>query len=109
MGKTLNSVYKDEVAAAQTAIAGVETAGTATYKGATVGKTELPRLYVVARLFQYRLAEQVITEGGQSYQVDGRRVTRADLPYIADKITVLEAELRTIDQGGIALKRVVPL
>lgn len=61
------------------------------------------------RLAMYIAAEQFILRGGQSYSIGNRSLTRADLAFIAEKITSLYSEIATLTRGGqIPMQRIVP-
>lgn len=45
-----------------------------------------------ARLKQYKQAEKAILEGGQSYRIGNRTLTRANLAEVQDMITKLYAQ-----------------
>jgi hypothetical protein len=61
------------------------------------------------RLARYIAAETHITTGGQAYSIGNRSLTRADLRFIAEMITKLYSEIRTLERGSqIAMQRVVP-
>jgi hypothetical protein len=64
---------------------------------------------VDTRLAMYIAAESSILSGAQSYSIGNRSLTRADLQFIAKKITELYAEKRRLERGGfITSHRVVP-
>lgn len=61
------------------------------------------------RLVSYIKAEEYLLEGGQSYSIGNRSVTRADLDSITDMIIRLRSELATLERGNsIMQQRVVP-
>ncbi len=51
------------------------------------------------RLALYEAAEQEILEGGQSAEIDGQKVTRADLRHIRAMIQQLTAEVASSTSG----------
>ena len=61
------------------------------------------------RLSRYIQAEQFLLQGGQSYSIGNRSLTRADLRYITDMIVKLNAALIRLRRGNqITSHRVVP-
>lgn len=52
------------------------------------------------RLQAYREAERAILEGGQSYRIGNRTVTRADLKDIRATIAALESEGADVERAG---------
>ena len=53
-----------------------------------------------ARLLLYEAAEQEILEGGQSAEIDGQKVTRADLKMIRKTIAELTAAVAAKSSGS---------
>jgi len=61
------------------------------------------------RLAQFIAAESFILQGGQSYSIGNRSLTRADLKFISERITSLYSEIAVLTRGGtIPMHRVVP-
>lgn len=56
-----------------------------------------------AKLAMYEAAEEAILDGAQSYSVNGRALTRANLSDIREAIDVLEAriEMKEGSAGGM--------
>jgi hypothetical protein len=48
------------------------------------------------RLSLYLKAERAILDGNQAYEINGRRLTRADLQVVADTIATLRAEINLL-------------
>ena len=57
------------------------------------------------RLQQYLEAEKAILIAGQSYKIDNRTLTRADLAEIRDEIRSLMAAGATVDGSGSGNRR----
>ncbi len=56
-----------------------------------------------SELTLFRAARDAILGGSQSYSINGRMITRADLKTIMDEIKVLEA---AVDRGSKRFKKV---
>jgi hypothetical protein len=52
------------------------------------------------RLVLYEAAEQEILEGGQAAEIDGQKVTRANLREIREMIGRLRAEVAAVSPGS---------
>lgn len=53
-----------------------------------------------AKLAKYEEAEEAIIDGAQSYNINGRSLTRANLPEIRNAIAELEARIERKESGG---------
>ena len=51
----------------------------------------------------YQTARTAILEGSQSYTINGRSLTRADLSTIIDRIDALEARIARLSRSGGAV------
>ena len=61
------------------------------------------------RLALYIKAEQHILNGGQSYSIGNRSLTKADLENITKMITRLHGDLANLRRGNqLTMQRVVP-
>jgi len=60
-----------------------------------------------ARLTEYLTAEQKVL-GGQSYQIAGRSMTRANLKEIRDGIDYWNGMVLRLSRGGIPARGVIP-
>jgi len=58
-----------------------------------------------ARLALYQQAEEDILTGGQSVAINGRSMTRANLPEIRKMIEVLSARVARASSGPLVLGR----
>lgn len=61
-----------------------------------------------ARLDKYYSAEEAILLN-QSYTLNGRSVTRANLSEIRKGITMLEKEIKEMENGSGFTRRVIPM
>jgi len=69
---------------------------------------ELRLTDVRTRLALYKLAEEAILNGAQSYTIKNRSLTRADLDAIARNIKRLETEeLKLMRKGSMRVQRIV--
>ena len=60
------------------------------------------------RLAAYYAAEEAVLLG-QSYEVNGRRLSRADLNTIQATIRMLERRVARLSRGGISVHPVTPI
>jgi len=61
---------------------------------------------IEARLVLYRTAEATVLTGAQSYEVEDKRFTRADLEQIRMEIRLLEGDLARLTKKSIIVQRV---
>jgi hypothetical protein len=69
--------------------------------GLTVAQAE-------AQLAAYLAAETAVLSG-QSYEINGRRLTRADLTAIQAGIKLWNQRAQTLTRGGLTLKGATPI
>lgn len=61
-----------------------------------------------ARLADYLTAEERVL-AGQSYTINGRSMTRANLKEIQDGITVWDNRVKQLDRGGKRITQITPV
>jgi len=58
---------------------------------------------LTTKLALYQAAETAILDGAQSYTINGRSLTRADLKTITEQIEALEARIARLSRSGGAI------
>lgn len=57
------------------------------------------------RLNMWLKAEEMIAVGGQQYEIQGRKLTRADLQEVRNQIEYWSKKISTYKTGGIKFER----
>lgn len=61
-----------------------------------------------AQLAAYLAAETAVL-AGQSYELNGRKVTRADLSSIQDGIKIWNSRAQSLARGGLSVRGATPI